>query len=52
MHIGEDAAMHFIRHVAHDAAILAAAAGAAVVALAFAKGAADAAVYLGSLAMG
>lgn len=52
MDIGEDAAMHFVRHVAHDAAILAAAAGAAVAALAFARGVADATLYLGSLAMG
>ena len=44
--------MHFMRHIAYDVAILAAAAGAAVAALAFAQAAADAAVYLGSWAMG
>lgn len=44
--------MTFMKHVAHDAAVLAAAAGVAVAALAFAQAAAGAAIYVGSWAMG
>lgn len=49
--IGEDAVMSFIRHAVHDAAVLAALFGGAALSMLVAKGAADAVVYVGTLAM-